>query len=83
MRSMFERATKFNQPLVKWNVSNVYKINYMFVEASHFKQDLNMWNINIWNILELEGIPSYVFEGSPLQSNPPKWYKNLVGQKRE
>ena len=78
MRSMFERATKFNQPLDKWNVSNVYKINYMFVEASSFKKDLNMWNI-----LELEGIPSYVFEGSPLQSNPPKWYKNLVGQKRE
>ncbi|TLD90470.1 BspA family leucine-rich repeat surface protein [Helicobacter sp. MIT 03-1614] len=82
MRSMFERATKFNQPLDKWNVSNVYKINYMFVEASSFKKDLNMWNINIWNILELEGIPSYVFEGSPLQSNPPKWYKKLVGKKR-
>ena len=43
---MFEKATSFNQPLDKWNVSNVTDMYNMFNEASSFNQPLNNWNVS-------------------------------------
>ena len=38
---MFNRATSFNQPLNKWNVSNVTNMACMFYGASSFNQPLH------------------------------------------
>ena len=43
---MFNRATSFNQPLNKWNVSNVTNMACMFYGASSFNQPLNNWNVS-------------------------------------
>ena len=39
-------ARSFNQPLNKWNVSKVRKMNSMFNGASSFNQPLNDWNVS-------------------------------------
>lgn len=46
MAYMFCGAENFNQPLNKWNVSNVKSMTCMFKNACSFNQDLNAWNIN-------------------------------------
>ena len=38
---MFWGAESFNQPLNKWNVSNVTNMNYMFEDATSFNQPLH------------------------------------------
>ena len=51
MYKMFEEATSFNQPLNKWNVSNVKNMHGMFANASSFNQPLNNWNVsNVTNM---------------------------------
>ena len=37
--------SRFNKPLNKWDVSNVWDMEYMF-QLSKFNQDISMWNIN-------------------------------------
>ena len=51
MANMFNRATSFNQPLNKWNVSNVTNMACMFYGASSFNQPLNKWNVS--NVTDL------------------------------
>ena len=49
---MFERARKFNQPIDKWDLSNVRDVIWMFVWADSFRQDLsnfNPWKVNTKN----------------------------------
>ncbi len=36
-------ATQFNQPMNKWNVSNVTNMNGMFKSSRDFNQPLNKW----------------------------------------
>ena len=36
----------FNQPLNKWNVSNVTDMSGMFLGATSFNQPLNNWNVS-------------------------------------
>ena len=43
---MFYDAEYFNQPLNKWNVSNVYNMRYLFNNARSFNQPLNNWNVS-------------------------------------
>ena len=38
---MFRDATSFNQPLNKWNVSNVTSMQSMFYDATSFNQPLH------------------------------------------
>ena len=41
MTGMFMDANSFNQPLNKWNVSNVIYMDVMFVEATSFNHALH------------------------------------------
>ena len=43
--------TAFNQPLNKWDVSNVTKMYCMFKNATSFNQALDKWNVsNVTNM---------------------------------
>ena len=46
MIGMFLSARSFNQPLNKWDVSNVTDMDAMFAFASSFNQPLNDWNVS-------------------------------------
>ena len=46
MDELFNNATSFNQPLNKWNVSNVKFMLQMFNNATSFNQPLNKWNVS-------------------------------------
>ena len=69
MDNIFYSAESFNQPLDKWNTSSVKYIQEMFYGAESFNQSLDSWNVK--NVLDMRDI----FGSSPLQINPPKWYK--------
>ena len=45
MSEMFKDATSFNQPLDRWDVSSVVKIDRMFEGATSFNQNLSGWNL--------------------------------------
>ena len=45
MEGMF-KFSSFNQPLDKWNVSNVKDMSMMFDNAKSFNQPLNNWNVS-------------------------------------
>ena len=63
---------RFNGDISNWNVSNVKDMDCMF-KNSMFSGDISKWNVNKakqkHNILNM-------FDNSPLEENPPKWYKN-------
>ena len=46
MEGMFLWAYDFNQPLNKWDVSNVTDMHEMFNEALSFNQPLNNWDVS-------------------------------------
>ena len=54
MRSMFNGATSFNQPLGNWNVSSVTDMKFMFVVATSFNQPIGNWDVssvtNMWGM---------------------------------
>ncbi|MGX3098291.1 BspA family leucine-rich repeat surface protein [Helicobacter sp. 23-1046] len=84
MHAMFAGAESFNQPLNDWNVSNVEARSRMFVGAKSFNQSLENWNIK--EVRVAYGIGKvginfdllHMFEGCPLESNPPKWWKKYT-----
>lgn len=43
---MFFNSIYFNQPLDKWNVSNVTNMTDMFYGAKNFDQSLKNWKIS-------------------------------------
>jgi len=45
LSGMFDDAKFFNQPLDKWDTSNVENMGGMFAEAISFNQDLSMWDV--------------------------------------
>ena len=69
MRSMFYDCRNFNSDLSNWNVSNVINMYNMFYGCTKFNSNLNNWNVD--NVNDM----SYMFYDSPLEKNPPKWYK--------
>lgn len=85
---MFEGAERFNQPLNKWNVSNVKYMIKMFYGARKFKQNLNSWNVSnikddFYNApLGMWGLNG-MFIGTPLENNPPKWYKEILKESKK
>jgi len=44
---MFRSATKYNQAIGTWNVSEVTDMGFMFSGASSFNQDLCSWYNNL------------------------------------
>ena len=64
-----EGFEKINFNVSEWDVSNVEIMRRMF-EESKFNGDISEWDVskvkNMYNM----------FYNSPLQKNPPKWYKN-------
>ncbi len=47
-------ASSFNQPLNKWNVSNVTDMWSMFNDARAFNQPLNNWNVSKCDEYEMD-----------------------------
>ena len=67
MYSMFYNSN-FNGDISNWDVSNVYNMRYMFMYTK-FNGDISKWNVsNVKNMQDM-------FYNSPLEKNPPKWYK--------
>ena len=51
MALLFKDESSFNQPLNKWDVSNVTDMSEMFQNATSFNQPLNNWNVsNVTNM---------------------------------
>ena len=57
-----------NGDISNWNVSNIEKMYCMFMK-SNFNGDISNWDVN--NVKNMR----WMFENSPLEKNPPKWYK--------
>lgn len=71
MTSMFAGAKNFNQPLNKWDISGIESMGSMFSDAESFQQDLEAWGGKLDKGVDVDDM----FEGSGLESKPPKWYK--------
>ena len=67
MGGMFDSSI-FNGDISDWDVSNVAIMAQMFL-GSVFNGDISNWDVssvkNMWRM----------FSDSPLEKNPPKWYK--------
>ena len=63
--------SSFNGDISKWDVSNVKDMNHMFNESEFTGEngDISKWDVS--NVKDM----SYMFDKSPLEKNPPKWYK--------
>jgi surface protein len=68
MSFMFSHSP-FNGDISKWNVSNVTDMSKMFY-FSEFNGDISQWDVS--NVTNMSGM----FNDSPLEKNPPKWYKD-------
>ena len=71
MNYMFYRS-KFNGDISNWNVSNVKRMDSMFLRSEFTGKngDISKWDVS--NVKDMGAM----FYNSPLEKNPPKWYKN-------
>ena len=67
MHGMFSKSY-FNGDISNWDVSNVEDMHYMFYRSS-FNGDISTWDVS--NVKDM----NHMFLESPLEKNPPKWYK--------
>ena len=67
MKYMFFHSN-FNGDISEWDVSGVNNMTDMFCHTT-FNGDISNWDVS--NVTDMFGI----FTDSPLQNNPPKWYK--------
>ena len=67
MSNMFGESS-FNGDISKWDVSNVENMASMFYD-SEFNGDISNWDVS--NVTNMDSM----FDYSPLEDNPPKWYK--------
>ena len=70
MHCMFTDS-KFNSNISEWDVGKVRRIEFMF-KNTPFNGDLNNWNMDISKMTFEDKYQ--VFDNSPLEKNPPKWY---------
>jgi surface protein len=67
MTGMFY-GSRFNGDISKWDVSNVEDMYGMF-NGSDFNGDISKLDVSkVKNM-------NYMFKNTPLEKNPPKWYK--------
>ena len=64
-------TSKFNGDISNWNVSNVKRMDSMFLRSEFTGKngDISKWDVS--NVKDMGGM----FNESPLEKNPPKWYK--------
>ena len=60
--------SNFDGDISGWNTSNVTNMNRMFL-ASEFNGDISNWNVS--SVTDT----THMFKNTPLEINPPKWYK--------
>ena len=70
MDEMFD-SSEFNGDISNWDVSNVTNMYWMFYK-SLFNGDISNWDVS--NVTNMQDMFIY----SPLQDNPPKWYKEQL-----
>ena len=63
-----EGFEKINFNVSEWDVSNVENMSMMFA-YSKFDGDISGWNVSNCRKMNL------MFDNSPLENNPPRWYK--------
>ena len=63
--------SKFNGDISNWDVSKVKNMGYMFWDSSFTGKNGDISNWDVSNVKNM----SYMFNCSPLEKNPPKWYK--------
>ena len=70
MSNMFADS-KFNGDISNWDVSNVTDMEGMFIYSNFTGEngDISEWDVS--NVKDMHDM----FYGSPLEKNPPKWYK--------
>ncbi|WP_334086485.1 BspA family leucine-rich repeat surface protein [Helicobacter typhlonius] len=71
MRLMFSGVKNLNADISGWDVSKVKNMNGMFYN-SNFNQNLDKWQVRS------DCDVGYMFKGTPLEKNPPKWYKKIA-----
>ena len=67
---LFDGLDPHNIDISEWNVSNVTNMKYMFFNCRNFNSDLSNWDVS--NVDDMGDM----FIDSPLEKNPPKWYKD-------
>lgn len=72
MRSMFQNARHFNQPIGAWNVESVISMSFMFYGAKKFCQVLDNWNV--CNVTSMD----YMFYDIYKMARLPKWANDRV-----
>ena len=70
MNYMFADS-KFNGDISEWDVSNVKDMGYMFAYSEFTCENGDLSNWDVSNVKDM----IYIFKNSPLEKNPPKWYK--------
>ena len=60
--------SKFNGDISDWDVSSVKYMGYMFYETK-FNGDISKWDVSTLTNM------NDAFRHSPLENNPPVWYK--------
>ena len=68
LRCVFDGNKVFNCDLSKWDVSNVQNMQEAFARTNYTQ------NLDNWNLKNCKNFDK-CFDKSPLENNPPKWYK--------
>ena len=71
MSYMFMQS-KFNGDISNWDVSNVENMDSMFYRSEFTGEN---GDISKWDVSNAKNNMYYMFIKSPLEKNPPKWYK--------
>ena len=70
MDGIFE-GSNFNGDISQWDVSNVKDMSYMFSNSKFTGENGDISNWDVSNVKTMTAM----FYKSPLEKNPPKWYK--------
>ncbi|EOH3839738.1 BspA family leucine-rich repeat surface protein, partial [Campylobacter jejuni] len=71
---MFGHCENFNCDISSWNMSKAKNIDSMFYLCKEFNQNIDAWKVSVEAVIKSKNI----FKDSPLESNPPLWFKNAI-----